>query len=110
VGVFNSFVNQEDEGTKDLMTYLIYWVAGTKVIFISLLVVIIFFGSELLKQVTTIVLTASIGLFYLKMYPLVQKIERDGGISTKNYSRNLAIIIGIFMLGFIISLVLNIIL
>ncbi len=107
VGVFKNFIEQEDQGTKDLIRYLIYWVAGTKLIFMSLLLVIIIFGDQTMKQAAVLVLSASVGIFYLKMYPLVKKIELDGGITTKNYSRNLAIIIFIFILVFIGSFILS---
>ena len=108
VGVFKTFVDQEDKAAKDFMTYLIYWVAGTKAIFISLLVVIIFFGDQTIKQVSVIVLTASIGLFYVKMLPLLKEIEQENGIITKNYARNLSIIIAVFMLVFIASFIMSV--
>lgn len=108
VGVFKKFTEQDDPETKDLIKYLIYWVAGTKVIFIALLIVIIFLGSMLLKQVAVVALVLSISLFYWKMFPLAKRIEGNNGIKTKNYSRNLALIIGLFILMFIIALLMTI--
>jgi len=108
VGVFKNYTEQSDPGTKDLIRYLIYWVAGTKLIFIALLVVIIIWGDLLLKQIAVVVMVISVSIFYWKMFPLVKKIEKNDGIKTKNYSRNLALIIGGFILMFIAALLMTI--
>ncbi len=49
VGVFDAFRNIESEDQKLFTSYLVNWVAGVKLIFIFLLAVILFVGTEQVK-------------------------------------------------------------
>ena len=99
VGVFKAW-----EGSKqypdihNFVKYLVNWVAGTKLIFIFLLIVILFSGDENTLLLTAVALIASILSFYWRLFPLIHKMDRDEQIEPKNYSTAL----GLMILGFII--------
>ncbi len=99
VGVFKAW-----EGSKqypdihDFVKYLVNWVAGTKLIFIFLLIVILYSGNENILLLTTVALVASILSFYWRLFPLIRKMDRESQIEPKNYST----VLGLMILGFII--------
>ena len=107
VGVFKAW-----EGSKqypdihNFVNYLVNWVAGTKLIFIFLLIVIIYSGDENTQLLTAVALVASILSFYWRLFPLIRKMDRDGQIEPKNYSTFLALMImGFIILFLIVSLI-----
>ncbi len=101
VGVFNAWKrSKEDPPMHDFANYLIKWVAGTKVIFILLLAAILIWGSELMQIISLGVLIISTSTFYLKLYPLIRKMDKNGEITPKKYSLTLAIMILSFILAF----------
>lgn len=107
VAVFNAFeLSKKYPEIHAFIKYMIYWVAGTKLIFILLLVVILFTGNAFTQVISTVVLIASIGTFYWKLYPLIKQMDRDGQISPKGYSKTLGLMIAGFMAVFTVSLVL----
>ena len=110
VGVFNAWKkSKEDPSMYNFTNYLVKWVAGSKIIFILLLAAILVLGSDLLQIVSLGVLAVSTLTFYLKLYPLIRKSDKDGQITPKNYSITLALLILSFILvftdGFVYSLI-----
>jgi hypothetical protein len=99
VGVFKAW-----EGSKgypeihNFVRYLVNWVAGTKLIFIFLLIVILFSGDENTLLLTAVALIASILSFFWRLFPLIRKMDRESQIEPKNYST----VLGLMILGFII--------
>lgn len=107
VGVFNAFEkSKSDPELYALVKYLINWVAGTKIIFILLLGVIIVTGSTITKICSTGALILSIATFYWRLYPAMKAMDKQGHITPKGYSRTLALMIGGFLLMFAVALVL----
>jgi hypothetical protein len=101
VGVFKGWKNsKEDPSMHDFVNYLVKWVAGSKIIFVLLLIVILILGSELLQVVSLGVLILSTSTFYLKLYPLIRNLDKNDQITPKNYSRFLAFMILGFILAF----------
>ena len=99
VGVFKAW--EESKQYPDIhnfIKYLVNWIAGAKLIFIFLLIVILYFGDENTLLFTAVALFASILSFYWRLFPLIRQMDRDSQIEPKNYSMGLAIMI----LGFII--------
>ena len=98
VGVFKAW-----EGSKqypdihNFVKYLVNWVAGTKLIFILLLIVILYSGDENTQLLTAVALIASILSFFWRLFPLIRKMDRDSQIQPKNYST----VLGLMILGFI---------
>ena len=55
VGVFNAYQKAEaDLQTGELVRYLVNWVAGTKLIFVALLIVILVTGSDATKALAVV--------------------------------------------------------
>ena len=109
IGVFKAW-----EGSKqypeihDFVKYLVNWVAGTKLIFIFLLIVILFSGDENTLLLTAVALIASILSFYWRLFPLIRKMDRDSQIEPKNYSTVLGLMISGFIVVFLVATVISI--
>lgn len=102
MGAFNAFEKSKAiPEVHALVKYLINWVAGTKIIFIALLVVIIIHGDLSLQLYSVLALIISISTFYWRLYPLMKSMDRENQISPKGYSKTLAIMIGTFLIVFI---------
>jgi hypothetical protein len=110
VGVFNAYEKtKKDPDVYALVKYLIHWIAGTKLIFIALLIVILCTGDNTTKLWSSIALILSISAFFWKLYPAIRKIDKNNQITPKGYSKRLAIIISFFIGIFIIALVVSLV-
>jgi len=105
MGVFNAYEkSKNDPEVYALVKYLINWVAGTKLIFITLLIVILITGSNTAKAYSVLALILSILTFYWRLYPAIRNMDRADQLSPRGYSRTLGIMIGSFIGVFIIAL------
>jgi hypothetical protein len=109
MGVFKAWHNiKDDEQYGDLARYLVNWVAGAKLIFLALLIVILCFGSHQVKVMSCAVMILSIASFFWRLFPLIKKIDLEGMIDPQNYHKTLAIMIasimGLFLTAFIIGI------
>ena len=99
VGVFKAWeVSKQYPEIHDFVRYLVNWVAGVKLIFIFLLIVILYFGDQNTLLFSAVALFASTLSFYWRLFPLIRKMDRESQIEPRNYSTELAFMI----LGFII--------
>jgi len=106
ISTFNAYEKaKQDPEMFAFVKYLVNWVAGTKFIFILLLVVILVIGSDLVKLVSAIALILSISTFYWKLYPLIKNMDEHNQINPKGYSRTLIKTISAFILMFIVAIV-----
>jgi hypothetical protein len=106
LGVFNAYENSKaDPEIHKLIKYLINWVAGTKLIFLALLVVILITGDSTTKLFSVIALIVSIFTFYWRLYPAIKDLDNSGGISPKGYSKTLGIMIAGFIGMFILAII-----
>ncbi len=105
VGMFNAYEkSRSDPEVFALVTYLIHWVAGTKLIFIALLIGIMITGEPAVKVFSIIALIFSIMTFYIKMYPGMKKMDEAGQITPKGYSRTLGRMIAGIIVVFVAAL------
>lgn len=105
LGVFSAWEqSKKDEAVHALIKYLVYWVAGTKLIFIGLLIVIIILGDPLIQLSAAIVLLLSISTFFWKLYPLIKKMDDQNELNQKGYSKTLGLMITGFIIMFIIAI------
>lgn len=103
VGIFTAWEkSKQDPEVHDFVKYLVNWVAGTKLIFILLLIVIIFFADPVTQRMALFALILSIASFYWRLFPLIRKMDGNGQIEPKNYSVVLGIMIAVFMAVFLI--------
>ena len=106
VGVFNAWeASKKDESIHELMKYLVYWVAGAKLIFIMMGVVVIVWGSVLVQMLTVVALIISIASFYWRLFPMIRRLDKRGEITPKGYNITLALMIAAFIIGFLAVLI-----
>lgn len=109
IGVFNAYEkSKSDPEVHALVKYLINWIAGTKIIFIALLLVILITGDKTTKLYAVIALVVSILTFFWRLYPAINSMDKANQISPKGYSKKLATMIAIFVLVFSIALIISI--
>lgn len=100
IGVFNAWnKSKKDPEIHSLIRYLAYWVAGTKLIIISLLLVILILAEPTLKIIAVGVLALTITSFYWKMFPIIKQMDRDGNITPTGYHKTLSVIIIVITLA-----------
>jgi hypothetical protein len=105
MGVFKAYAKANaDPEVNQLVDYLVNWVAGTKLIFIVLLIGIIITGSPETKVFSVIALIFSIGTFFSRLFPIINRMELSGGLTVNGYSRTLAVMIGSFIAVFAAAL------
>ena len=108
VGVFKAWEKcQRDPEIRPFVSYLVNWVAGTKLIFIALLIVIVIFADRETVMAAAIALVVSISSFFWRLYPLIRRMDRDGQIAPRGYSRVLAWMILVFVLVFSAATLIN---
>jgi len=109
IGVFDAYRKAEaDPETRELVRYLVNWVAGTKLIFVALLVVILVTGSEAAKTYAVVALILSILSFFWRLFPSIVRLDRGNQITPRGYSRSLGIMIAGFVGGLAAALVVSV--
>jgi len=97
----------ENENTRLFASYMVRWVANCKLIFVVLLLVIVFFGSDTIKVFGIAASILSIGVYFITLHPIIKKLDNIGEINPKGYSKTLALMIAGFMLMFAAGLVIH---
>ena len=109
VGVFKAWEKSKgDPEIHSFVKYLVNWVAGTKLIFILLLIVILCTADDQTLIFTASALVVSIASFFWRLFPLVRNMDRDDQIDPKNYSTVLGWMILAFILIFLSGVVFSI--
>ncbi|MFW9811588.1 MAG: hypothetical protein ACFFF9_03965 [Candidatus Thorarchaeota archaeon] len=106
VGVFTAWEkSKQDTEIHNFTNYLVNWVAGTKLIFLAMLTVILIFANEQVQVWVLFALMMSIMSFYWKLYPMAKKMDQEGQLDPKNYSRTLGAMISVMVIIFLIVFV-----
>ncbi len=90
--------SKSDPEVHEMAKYLVNWVAGTKLIFIMLLGILFFSANESTLVITAAAMIISISSFYWRLFPSIRKMDQQGQIDPKNYSKTL----GWMILGMIV--------
>lgn len=107
VGVFTAWEKSKQyPEIHDFIKYLVYWVAGAKLIFLMLLGMVILFDDFDRQRMSLLALAIATSSFYWRLFPLIRKMDKAGQINPKNYS----ILLGFMILAFIAVFVTAIIL
>lgn len=110
VAVFDSWRDVKKDASLDLFAhYMAYWVAGVKLIFIFLLIVVLFTGTEVTRMWAVIAMILSIATYFWKLHPIIKKLDNMNKITPKGYSKILGYMITGFLLMFTIALILYLI-
>ena len=98
VGVFTAWEKSKaDPEVHQFVRYLVYWVAGVKVIFLSLLAVIVLTGTERTKIAAGVALAASVAVFFWRLFPLARGADESGAMRPAGYSRTLGVMIAVMV-------------
>ncbi len=109
MGVFKAWEkSKQDIEIHSLIKYLVNWVAGTKLIFILLLIVILLTADHQTLLYTGAALVGSISSFFWRLFPLIRNMDQKDQIEPKNYSAVLGGLILVFILIFIIAILVTI--
>lgn len=105
VAVFDSWQDAKEDKPMDLFAhYMAYWVAGVKLIFIVLLMVIVFTGSVRTKEWAVVSMILSIATYFWKLHPIIRQLDAMGKITPAGYSKVLGGMIGGFLVMFSLAL------
>lgn len=98
VGVFTAWEKSKaDPEVHLLVRYLVYWVAGVKVIFLALLAVIVLTGTERTMSAAGAALAASVAVFFWRLFPLARRADAEGAMRPAGYSRTLGVMIAVMV-------------
>lgn len=110
VAVFVAWKDVKEDKNLDLFAhYMAYWVAGVKLIFIFLLLVVLLTGNETTKIWAVVAMIISIATYFWKLHPIIKKLDSLNKISPKGYSKTLGLMISGFLLMFSTALILYLI-
>jgi hypothetical protein len=110
MGAFKAYGESEAfPGIHMMVRYLVNWVAGTKLIFLALLLIILIRGDRLTKTIAVIALFVSVATFFWRLYPIIRTLDKTDQILPRGYSRTLALLIGGFLLMFAAAILVSII-
>ena len=81
VGLFAAWEKSKaDPEVHLLVRYLVYWVAGVKVIFLALLAVIVVTGTERTQTAAGAALAAAVAVFFWRLFPLARRADASGAM------------------------------
>jgi hypothetical protein len=106
MGVFKAWEqSKQDPAVHDLVRYLVNWVAGTKLMFLVLLVVILLTADAEGLFYTGIAMVIAISSFFWRLFPLARKMDREGQLDPAGYSSLLGLMIAGMLLIFLVAIV-----
>lgn len=107
-GVFNAWEKSKaDPEIHAFVKYLVNWVAGTKLIFIFLMIVILVAAGDRLLVYAGVALVTAIASFYWRLFPLIRKMDESGQIQPNKYSVTLGWMIGFIIMVFLSAIFLS---
>lgn len=105
VAIFDAWKDVKKDSNLDLFAhYMAYWVAGVKLIFIFLLIVILITGSETTKLFSVVAMILSIATYFWKLHPIIKELDNKNKISPRGYSKTLGLMIIGFLAMFMLAL------
>jgi hypothetical protein len=104
VGVFSAWEkSKQDPEIHNFIRYLVFWVAGVKLIFLLLLAVIFIYADKEIQRLSLVALALATASFYWRLFPQIRKMDQNGQITPRNYSAVLGIMIFAFIAFFLIA-------
>ncbi|NBD35685.1 MAG: hypothetical protein GVY30_06765 [Chloroflexi bacterium] len=110
VGVFKAWEKSKlDTEIHHFVRYLVNWVAGAKLIFILLLLVLLTTADEPQLIWMGVALMVSIASFFWRLFPLIRQMDRANEIEPANYSLILGWMIFAFIFVFLSAIIVTVI-
>lgn len=104
IGVFKAWEKSKaDPEIHRFVRYMVNWVAGTKLIFLLLLVVILLTGNQQTLRLTSVAMALAIASFFWRLFPIIREMGREDEIDPRNYPVVLAAMIAAMIAVFLIS-------
>jgi hypothetical protein len=91
--------SKSDPDVHNLMRYLSIWVAGSKLILIALLSVILIWGGKQLTMIAGFALFVSMLPFYFGLFPTMKRIDGRDQVEPKGFSMRLGFTITVLILA-----------
>lgn len=108
LGVFTAWErSQADQALAPFVRYLVFWVAGSKVIFIALWLVILVVGDPSVQFWASVVMVPAIATFYWRMFPIARRLDRAGSMRPSGYATILGWMIAAFIGAFVVAIVVS---
>jgi hypothetical protein len=98
--------SKSDPDVHNLMRYLTIWVAGSKLIIVALLIVLLIWGNKQLITLAGFALVISMSPFYFGLFPAMQKIDKNNQVDPKGFSVRLGFTITVLILALLIGSIL----
>lgn len=95
--------SKEYSDIHNLMKYLVIWVAGTKLILIALLILILVWGDKQLLIYAGFALALSMSPFYFGLFPAMKKIDDNDQVEPSGFSMRLGFTITMLILALLIG-------
>lgn len=109
VGVFKTWEKtKQDPEIHNFVKYLVNWVAGTKLIFILLLIVILISADESQLILTGSAMALATATFFWRLFPIIRNLDMSGHIDPPNYSKSLGGMIAGIITFFVIAIIVTI--
>ncbi len=104
VGVFRAWhKSKADPDMHRFARYMVNWVAGTKLIFLILLGILVLRGDALTLRLSAAAMALAIATFFWRLYPLVRQMGRAGELTPARYDRTLASMIAAMVAAFLLA-------
>jgi hypothetical protein len=81
--------SKSDPEVHDMAKYLVNWVAGTKLIFILLLIIFLIRGDQQVLPIVGVAMVISITTFFWRLFPSIKELDARDQIEPKGYSKTL---------------------
>ena len=108
VGTFKAWEKSKDDPeVHDFVRYLVNWVAGTKLIFIGLLVVVLWTADDTVPFATAAVMAVAISSFFWRLFPIARKVDAAGMMHPQGYSKVLGIMILAMIGAFVVAMAID---
>jgi hypothetical protein len=106
VGIFTAWEKSKQyPEIHNFIRYLVYWVAGAKLIFLLLLAAIVLFADFNMQRMSLAALAIATLSFFWRLFPMIRKMDKDGQIEPKNYSIVLGLMIFAFIVVFLVAVI-----
>jgi fatty acid desaturase len=100
--------SKSDPDIHKLMRYLTIWVAGSKLILVALLIVLLVWGNQQLIIIAGFAMVISMLPFYFGLFPAMKKIDENNQVDPKGFSMRLGFTITVLILALLIGSILAI--
>lgn len=98
--------SKSDPDVHNLMRYLTIWVAGSKLILVALLIVLLVWGGKQLTMLAGFALVISMLPFYFGLFPAMKRIDENNQVEPKGFSMRLGFTITMLILALLIGSIL----